>query len=400
MASEEKKGLLGRLIADRTRRMEEQTGGLAAPTPEQEEPEEQNLPISEEFEALLDASPISARRYLQEKLDKNEISAEKAGPLVARLPDSMRSEVNLYPNEEVDEYTYSAALDPSAAKRRLMEGYEQGDLTYSQVMSKAKELGLSEEIQEGLKKQIKEYNEYRYQGSSVEEGAGAAGLAQAYDPEFDEAFEGHPGFQALEADEPAGPELENELIKKVVNVREYLFNEGNYPKVLARLNVRTEDFFEAAADTAFHIALAEHNKATGRGEIENPAVYFCDGALLSSTVDMLFEVAQHHEIPGSQDPNQYAAAMGYAWQKAGEYIMENGDETSIAEAQEIMADVALTREDGSMVETREDAMAVRRNRQRMQEQDAAALAAGQAAMPEESFASPRAVMGQLPGGIG
>lgn len=370
--AEEKKGLLSRLIDDRMGRMEEQAGGGLAAPQEEAEPAEPSLSVREEFEALLDASPISARRWLQDQIDDKVVSPEAAKSLGELLPEDQYKKLKIYHfnvNEETGKRHRAAEKDA----RRWLEKHDKESKTRPKLPPRQ---------------------------SSAEPMQGAAGLAQASDPEFDEAFESHPGFQALEADEPASPELESELAKKVVNAREYIFNEGNYPKVLANLNKRSTDFFEAAADTAFHIALSEHNKATGRGEVENPAVYFGDGGMLSTMVDTVFEIAQHHDIPGAYDPNEYAAAMGYAYQLAGEYIMENGDENAIAEAQELMADVALTRQDGTMVESRDDAMAVRQRRNSMQQQDLAALEAGQAAMPNESFASPRATMRQLPGGIG
>jgi hypothetical protein len=128
------------------------------------------------------------------------------------------------------------------------------------------------------------------------------------------------------------------------------------------LNPQNRDFFEAAADVSFNLALREHEKVAMRGQEDDSSNYFGKGGMLELLVDNMFDIGQQMNIPGAKDQDQYAAAMGYAYQLAGEYVMEQGDEDSIAEANELMMDMVLTQEDGSMMETRgqADMMAMRK----------------------------------------
>jgi hypothetical protein len=327
MAQDQDKGLLQRLFDKSGDELEKIEGaeGMAAPP---QEPAQEAMPVDEEFNALLDASPISARRYLQERQEAGDISPEEFESLKLMLPEDQQ--MKLEPLEE----------EPQAALPSMQ---------------------------------------------------GAEGLAQYSDPEFDEAFEGgHPGFQEFEGTIEATPEEEAALAKEVVKAREFIFSEDNYPKVLSALNTQSKEFFEAAADTAFALTHSQHIKEQGRGRSKDPAIYFGKGGMIENMVDTMFEIAQHHNIVGSDDPNQYAGAMGYAFQRAGEYVMESGDEEAILEAQEVMMDVALTKRDGTKIETREEAEAMLAEQQGQQNLQQSIQQGLQGNMQEQSYATPRA----------
>lgn len=281
-----------------------------------------------------------------DELDK--IEGQGLAAPAGETPNISDDAVMLY-NEAMERYKEDPYMGTGYLKQQMQdEKYSDEDRAY-----------LQEQYDYLLEKQY----EAEY-GKKTSQRKGAEGLSQpTEDPEMLAAFEGgansHPGFKVFEADQSASPEEEEQLKALVVPAMRTIYDEANLPAFVKVLNPDGKEFFEAAGETAYLVTMRQYQKEKEAGRSPNPSVFFGRGGMLETMVDQMFEIGQNFDLMGADDRDQYAGAMGFAWQKAGEYIMESGDEASIAEAQEMMMDMALTRDDGTMIETRQEADQVR-----------------------------------------
>jgi len=104
----------------------------------------------------------------------------------------------------------------------------------------------------------------------------------------------------------------------------------------------TPELYQGVAQAAFQILLSSKQKYESGGQKVPPAALFGEGAAIHTAVDELFQLAQAAGLPGSEEQDQYSAAIMDVMRQAGEHIEKSGDDTSIAEAQELLIDIEAT----------------------------------------------------------
>jgi hypothetical protein len=175
--------------------------------------------------------------------------------------------------------------------------------------------------------------------------------------EFDKAFadlgEVDPAARHVLPEEPASREEEEALSKQVLPALEYIYDTG-LPKVITAMK-SNPDLYDGISQVAVQVIKKQHADATKNGVPVNPSVYFGENGMMHTVVDALTEVAQQAKLPGAFDQDQYAAALINTFRLVGEHISNSGDEAAMGEAEELLMDMALTLEDGTMLETREQA---------------------------------------------
>lgn len=161
------------------------------------------------------------------------------------------------------------------------------------------------------------------------------------------AESGDARFEALTPDEEASPEEEAALAIGLVKIREDIFGE-TLPQMANVYHQDERELYEVIADMAQAQLIAAKDEIEQETDEAAPAsVFFSEGGLLEQCVDANFKLCQQLNIPGSQDPDQYAAAMMNTYKKAGEYIMEVGDEDAIKEATELGGMMVAEKEVGT-----------------------------------------------------
>ena len=193
-----------------------------------------------------------------------------------------------------------------------------------------------------IKERIRMFNE----GKDPDAKRGASLLKAG---EFDEfALEGDPMTHHLQGESPATPGEERQMMQVVKGATDFIFGESMHSVV--RSIKANDDMYQAVSTTAFEILKREHNRLIENGEKPEPSVFFAETGAVPVVVDALWDLGRQINLPGADDPDQYAAAVINVMKLAGEHIADSGDEDAIGEAEDLATTMALTREDGSMVE--------------------------------------------------
>lgn len=287
-------------LFDKTGKELEKIEGVAPEEGVNEEaPAEPDLAPDVEFEALLDASPISARRYLQE--NQGTMSPEQYEALKAQLPEDQQSK---------------------------LKGSDQSFVPAS----------------DGL----------MFEDDELDEEFGP-------DAAFQEMGPRDPGLDNLAASEPASEEEHAMLADTMVPALDFLYGKG-LPATVEALSAGPQ-LYLTASEVAFEVVKKQH--------IDNPnipsTIYFGQDGAMQQTIDAVFDIAQASEVPGSKDKDQYAASVVNLWRLAGEYIADSGDEESMAQAEELMINVAMAEEGGEVMESTGQANAAAVQRQQQKE---------------------------------
>lgn len=153
--------------------------------------------------------------------------------------------------------------------------------------------------------------------------------------------EGYGGeFGPITPDEPASKEEEIALGIGMHTMMEKLADEKFIPKVANLLHQDQRPLMQVIPELLKPMLLAiksEVEKETG--EPAPASIFFAEGGLMQEGVDRLFEFAQALDIPGSDDPDMYSAALMNIHKMAGEHVLETGDEAAISEALELGGDM-------------------------------------------------------------
>jgi hypothetical protein len=168
-----------------------------------------------------------------------------------------------------------------------------------------------------------------------------AGLEQGFDP----------AMQHMVADQEPTPEEEKLLTGGIIDMGEWAFSDQGLIAILDVLNQPNGPELWQVVPTIAAGMLQKARPALDQaagGETPG-AVWFGEGGMISSAVDIIFDIAEQEQVPGYDDPDQYQASVMGVYKAVGEEILNTGDANSIAEASSLAGDVARTRPDGSMV---------------------------------------------------
>lgn len=161
------------------------------------------------------------------------------------------------------------------------------------------------------------------------------------------AESGDDQFEALTPDEEASPEEEAALAIGLVKIREDIFGD-TLPKIANVYHQDERELYEVIADMAMVQLKAAKDEIEEQTDQEAPAsVFFSEGGLLQQCVEANFKLCQQLNIPGSQDPDQYAGAMMNTYTQVGKYLLEVGDEGAIKEATELGGQMVAEKEVGT-----------------------------------------------------
>lgn len=141
---------------------------------------------------------------------------------------------------------------------------------------------------------------------------------------------------SIGADEPASPEEETAMGIALHKMMEDLYSDDTLPKFANVFHKDERPLYEVVPDILQPMLLSAKQEV--ETETEEPApssIFFAEEGLLKLGVEMLFDLAQQLDIPGSQDPEMLAAALINTYKLAGEHILDSGDEDAKAEAAEL-----------------------------------------------------------------
>lgn len=156
-------------------------------------------------------------------------------------------------------------------------------------------------------------------------------------PDFENMISMTPAMGPLNADEePTAEEMDayEDISAEVIK----FINGDNNAAVLAAVS-NTPELYQGISQAAFQILLATKQKYEQGGQKVPPAALFGEGGAIHTAVDELFQMASAAGVPGADDQDQYSAAMMNVMVLAGDYIEKASDDTSIAEAQDLLIDV-------------------------------------------------------------
>jgi hypothetical protein len=155
----------------------------------------------------------------------------------------------------------------------------------------------------------------------------------------------------LVADEAASPEEEDAFAAGFFESQSALMSQEGTAAVVDMLRANSNEDLGLVVPKIVMPILQKAQPAVERetgGNPEMSGVWFGEGGLLQTTVDSVFEIATRAELPGADDPDQYAAALIGTYKAVGEYLLEQGDEDAIQEARELASEMVLTQDDGTV----------------------------------------------------
>ena len=159
-----------------------------------------------------------------------------------------------------------------------------------------------------------------------------------------------PAMEHLTADQEPTEEEEKLLAGGIIDMGEWAFSDAGLGNILNVLNQPNgPELWEVVPKIATGMlqkARPALDKAAG-GETPG-AVWFGEGGMISSAVDILFDIAEQEQVPGWDDTDQYQAAVMGVYKAVGEEILNTDDKSSQLEAKSLASDMARTNPDGSM----------------------------------------------------
>jgi len=175
-----------------------------------------------------------------------------------------------------------------------------------------------------------------------------------FDPAQENLEEGYgrddPRLDAVRADEPADDEEEQQLGTVLVALQEWLYSEEGMANVVNMLNKGSDgELFDKIPKIVVPILEKIHKE---NPEFES-SVYFGENGAIQQAVEMVFEIAEQEEMPGSEDGDQASASLINTFRAVGEKVLEMGDEASIAEAKRIGSQQVRTNPDDGTVQDEE-----------------------------------------------
>lgn len=192
------------------------------------------------------------------------------------------------------------------------------------------------------------------------------------------------------SEEPTQEEIDalDDITAEVVK---FIYGDNN-ESVLGTIS-NTPELYQGVGFAAFQILLATKQKFEEGGTKVPSATLFGEGGAIHTTIDELFQVARAAGVPGSDDEDQYSAAMMEVMRLAGEYIENVGDDESIGETQELLIDSEEPGANDILAETSEDEESLRDSIQRSLD------AQNQALEPEQVEEAPQQQQPAEPGSL-
>jgi len=167
--------------------------------------------------------------------------------------------------------------------------------------------------------------------------------------EFDEfAVDFDPALHHLQGDIAADPGEERQMEDVISSAGQFVYGDN----MASNLNAMKtqQELYIGVADVAFEILKREKNRLEDKKEQVFPSVFFAETGATPVVLDQLWDLAGAAGLPGSNDQDQYAAALINLFRRIGESIVEEGDEEAISQAEELAISMALTNEGGSSAE--------------------------------------------------
>ena len=171
------------------------------------------------------------------------------------------------------------------------------------------------------------------------------GLAEANS--LEQGFD--PALQHLQADEPASEEEEELAGAGLVDMMDFAFSEQGLANIVQALEQSPDELYTSVPQVVVPMLQRAKEKvdAAAQGNTAPPSVFFGEGGLITQAVDIVFDIADQIQVPGFDDPDQYAAALMGTFKTIGESILDSGDENAIRETNELAEQMALTNPDGT-----------------------------------------------------
>jgi len=164
-----------------------------------------------------------------------------------------------------------------------------------------------------------------------------AGLEDNYNPAV---------TNAVTADEPASKEEEDRLGAGMIAIQEYLYSESGMANVVTMLNSGQDELFMKIPKIVVPLLQKVHTENPDIGSPE----FFGENGLIQQAVQMVFEIAEQEEMPGSDSDDQAAASLINTFRMVGEHMEESGDKISKDEAQKLGSEMVRTQPDGEVME--------------------------------------------------
>lgn len=155
--------------------------------------------------------------------------------------------------------------------------------------------------------------------------------------DFSKHITAEPAFGPLTADQEPTPEEQDARDDAVAEMMTFMYGDNSDSVLGVMSNAR--ELYQGVGQAAYHILNATKTKFE-KGDVQLPsAAIFGEGGMIHSAVEELMQLAQAAGLPGSDDQDQYHAAMFETYRLVGEHIQSSGEDGSIAEAQELLIDV-------------------------------------------------------------
>lgn len=155
-------------------------------------------------------------------------------------------------------------------------------------------------------------------------------------------------FAPITDTEDASQEEETFLSAVMDYFMGYIYSDEGLSKVVQAMKQDKRELFEKIPDIVEPILKRAKLEVEGAGGEIPASVWFGEGGALQSANDLMFEIAQQSDIPGSMDKDQYAASLMQLYGKAGQAIEEEGDPNAVREAEDLMMEMAIGAQGGDV----------------------------------------------------
>lgn len=160
---------------------------------------------------------------------------------------------------------------------------------------------------------------------------------------YDELVGMDRGFEQAAANEPASPE-EQEQYDNFLSMYIKVLDGPQQERIVDMLDA-SKNLYQGVSRAAFLTLQSTKLKyEQTRGAI-NPSVFFGEGGMISTAVDLVFQMAQAAGIAQSDDMEQYSAAQFDIMRQVGEHMRAAQEDGAIGEAQDYLVDMEMGPDD-------------------------------------------------------
>lgn len=159
-----------------------------------------------------------------------------------------------------------------------------------------------------------------------------------------------PSFQAMQATEPATKEEEVALGRALESIMDFMYSEEGMASIVQVINADERPLYQSLPEIGKMLITKAQSDLQSQGIDPESSIYFGEGGLLQQIPLMLFDLAEQMGKPGADDEDQLAATVISMYKMAGEHIEQTKDADAQREAVELGQEVALTDDDGSVMD--------------------------------------------------